>query len=89
MKIVECLAWIFIAIELDSADAVLAHYATSIDILWQQAPRLKEGESGIFLLQPPGQIPRFPPPGLVVVDPLDVLSREQLDRVRRLLKGQR
>src|SRR5436305_2785949 len=68
---------------------VLAHYATSIDILWQQAPRLKEGESGIFLLQPPGQIPRFPPPGLVVVDPLDVLSREQLDRVRRLLKGQR
>jgi hypothetical protein len=68
-----------------SLATAVACFAGSIDILWQQAPRLHEGESAIFLLQP-GRDPRFPAPGLV--DPLDVLSREQLDRVRRLLPRQ-
>jgi hypothetical protein len=67
----------------------IANFPKSIDVLWERSPRLKEGQKGIFLLQPPGPQPWFRTPGLFLVDPLDLQGPEELERVRRLLKAPR
>jgi hypothetical protein len=60
------------------------YFAEDADEFWAQAPKLTPGQAGIFLLQPPvdGDVPAD---SYVVVNPLDVLTMDQLDRVRGLL----
>jgi hypothetical protein len=69
-------------------EPVSVNIATSDDHAWDRAPKPKPGAAGIFLLQP-DTAKRFHVPGLFLVDPLDVLDRNQLDRVRRLLNTPR
>lgn len=64
--------------------ALTVFFASSNDAMWVRSPKLKRGEQGIFLLRR-FELPYFPPPGLVVVDPVDVQDLKQLDRVVRLL----
>ena len=66
------------------AQRLVVLFATSMDVMWYRSPRLKEGQTGIFLLT-------VAPAGLTttrqyaVVDPLDVLPLTDLDRLRTLL----
>ncbi len=61
-------------------------FAASMDVLWFQAPKARVGQDGIWLLhrQP---IQDMNVTAYAVVDPLDVLQRDQLARVRRLQGG--
>jgi hypothetical protein len=69
-------------------NAPVVYFATSDDPIWVRSPKLKAGEEGIFVLQPdPGKKLRAPGPCLV--DPLDFASKNDLDRIRRLLNTPR
>lgn len=62
-------------------------FANSLDYLWAQAPKLKPGEAGIFILHRnevdwPG-IERF----YTLVNPLDLQPIGRVERVRQILKG--
>ena len=62
-------------------------FASSLDYLWAQAPKLKPGETGIFVLHRsevnlPG-IEKF----YTLVNPLDVQPIGRLEHVRQILKG--
>jgi hypothetical protein len=62
-------------------------FANSLDYLWAQAPKLKPGEAGIFVLHRnevswPG-IEKF----YTLVNPLDVQPIGRLEPVRQILKG--
>lgn len=61
------------------------YFAQDADEFWAGSPKLTPGQEGIFLLQPPvdGDVPAD---AYVVVNPLDVLTQDQLDRVRGLLR---
>ena len=63
---------------------VVVNFASSDDREWFLAPKLKKGDVGIYLLQP-GRGKMFTVKGLYLIDPLDALDRDQLERVRRLL----
>jgi hypothetical protein len=81
-------SWIFATL---SVDATLkgrlvagVYFAEDADEFWAASPKLTPGQAGIFLLQPPvdGDVPAG---SYVVVNSLDVLTPDQLDRVRGLL----
>ena len=80
--------WIFAGLAVDSTlkgrPAAGVYFAEDADEFWAESPKLTPGQQGIFLLQHPvdGDVP---PDALVVVNALDVLSIDQLDRVRGLL----
>jgi hypothetical protein len=59
-------------------------FASSKDVMWVRSPKLKREQQGIFLIRR-FELPYFPPPGFVVVDPVDFQDLQQLDRVVRLL----
>ncbi|HEY0783094.1 MAG TPA: hypothetical protein VGE98_11600 [Thermoanaerobaculia bacterium] len=69
-----------------ATQAVTVNIAYGDDVVWRTAPKPKEGDSGIFLLQPERQ-KRYRAPGLFLIDPLDWQPRGELERVRRLLKA--
>jgi hypothetical protein len=81
-------AWSFATLAIDATlkgrPAAGVYFAADADEFWAQAPKLAPGQAGIFLLQPPvdGDVPAD---SYVVVNPLDVLTTDQLDRVRGLL----
>jgi len=59
----------------------------SDDVMWHDSPKFTEGEQGIWLLHRnqarlPGIENRY-----TVLNPLDFRSREELNRVQRLLKA--
>jgi hypothetical protein len=71
-----------------TSEPVFVNVSYSTDIMWQEAPKPRAGDAGIFLLQPdPGPDKWSRVSGLFLVDPLDALSRSDLDRVRRLLRS--
>jgi hypothetical protein len=68
-------------------------YAASMDVMWAQAPKLRVGQEGVWLLHRGGTTPQDPglraipfPPGYVVLHPLDAHPREAAERIRRLLR---
>jgi|KBSMisStandDraft_5_1062788.scaffolds.fasta_scaffold00698_7 hypothetical protein len=70
-----------------SGQTINVLYANSLDSLWAEAPKLKQGQQGIFLLhrnevQWPG-IEKF----YALVNPLDLQPIGRLERVRQILKG--
>ena len=62
------------------------HIAYGDDVVWRRAPKPKAGDGGIFLLQPDRE-QRFRVDGWFLIDPLDWLPKNELERVRRLLKS--
>jgi hypothetical protein len=80
--------WIFANLAVDATlkgrPATGVYFAEDADQFWAESPKLTPGQQGIFLLQRPvdGDVPSD---ALVVVNALDVLSMDQLDRVRGLL----
>ena len=69
---------------------VAVNVSHSTDIVWRRAPKPAPGSKGIFLLQPdPGPDHWSRITGLFLVDPLDALPSNELERVRRLLRIQR
>jgi hypothetical protein len=81
-------SWIFATLAVDitlkGRPVAGVYFAEDADEFWAAAPKLTPGQAGIFLLQPPvyGGVPAD---SYVVVNPLDVLTQDQLDRVRGLL----
>jgi hypothetical protein len=69
---------------------VIATFASSDDTVWVTAPKLRAGQRGVFLLQPPARLPDgFRADGAFVLDPLDVRPPEEAQRIRGLLKTTR
>jgi len=58
-------------------------FAASLDVAWFQAPKVRAGQSGIWLLQRP--VETLGIDDYVIYDPLDAQPREQLGRIQRLL----
>jgi hypothetical protein len=67
------------------AGTVAVIFASSDDREWFLSPKPKRGDTGIYLLQP-ARGKKFTNKGPYLIDPLDALSRTELERVRRLLK---
>src|SRR5262249_33833372 len=61
-------------------------FAASRDIRWYGSPKLKVVQEGTFLLHKGDDKKELNVKGFVVVDPLDVQPKDQLERVRKLLK---
>lgn len=82
-------SWVYATLTVDATlkgkPAAGVYFAEDADHFWAAAPKLAPGQEGIFLLQRPvdGDVPAG---SYVVVHPLDVLTRDQLARVRGLLK---
>jgi hypothetical protein len=67
---------------------VFVLFSTNEDFRWADAPKLRAGDSGIYLLQPDTtREERLPGPFLF--NPLDALPVSETKRVRQILKGQR
>jgi hypothetical protein len=61
-------------------------FAASADVMWFQAPKLRVRQDGVLLLHQEST-PKLAAASYAVLDPLDVLPLEQIERVRRLLGG--
>ena len=69
-------------------------FASSMDVMWARAPKLRIGQEGVWLLHRQRQTaeeseaPLLPLPSAhVVIHPLDAQPRDQADRIRRLIRG--
>lgn len=61
-------------------------FASSRDVQWAGSPKVREGQEAVWLLrreQKPGLLGR----DLVILEPLDVLPLDELERVRRLIRN--
>ncbi len=82
-------SWVYATLTVDATlkgkPAAGVYFAADADHFWAAAPKLAPGQEGIFLLQRPvdGDVPAG---AYIVVNPLDVLTQDQLARVRGLLK---
>ncbi|HEX3531700.1 MAG TPA: hypothetical protein VH988_31965 [Thermoanaerobaculia bacterium] len=82
-------SWVYANLTVDATlkgkPAAGVYFAADADPFWALAPKLAPGQEGIFLLQRPvdGDVPAG---AYVVVNPLDVLTKDQFARVRGLLK---
>jgi len=82
-------SWVYATLTVDATlkgkPAAGVYFAEDADSFWAMAPKLASGQEGIFLLQRPvdGDVPAG---AYIVVNPLDVLTKDQLARVRGLLK---
>lgn len=82
-------SWVYATLKIDATlkgkPAAGVYFAADADPFWAAAPKLAPGQEGIFLLQRPvdGGVPAG---AYVVVHPLDVLTPDQLARVRGLLQ---
>jgi hypothetical protein len=63
---------------------VTALFSTSGDERWLQAPKLKVGEEGVFLMHDERELGL--PPGSYLLDPLDVQPAERVPAIRRRLE---
>jgi hypothetical protein len=64
---------------------ITAFFAHSMDVAWYRSPKVKVGDSGIFLLHE-GEIRKRRTPGLALVHPLDFQPMPELERVRMLVR---
>jgi hypothetical protein len=65
-------------------------FAHSMDEMWIDSPKFHPGQEGIWILQRDQQEKGWPvlrAPGLTALDPLDFHSKEQLHRIRRLIRS--
>lgn len=70
---------------------VVVRFPGSIDVAWYDAPKLKEGQQGVFFLQtdkisgaPKAMLAGHQVPAYTVLSPSDVLSKDEMQRVRAL-----
>jgi hypothetical protein len=59
-------------------------FASSMDVMWFQAPKLHVGREGVWLLHR-GEAPGLPAAAWACVHPQDEFPKEQLGRVRELI----
>jgi len=66
---------------------VVILFPSSSDVMWKSAPKFREGEEGIWVLRRE-KLEAMPPTQdyLTALDPMDFYFRDQLDRIRRLVK---
>jgi hypothetical protein len=65
---------------------ILVYYASSDDALWYRSAKLSQRMDRIFLLHSTSKMPIFPSSGYAVLDPRDVQSTDQLNKILQLLK---
>jgi len=70
-----------------SGRTVQVLFASSLDTMWFRSPKPKEGQEGIWLLHKdavkwPGIKDRY-----LAIDPLDFQPKDQLDRIKQLVKS--
>jgi hypothetical protein len=64
-------------------------FPASVDPVWGSSPKFKEGQQAIWLLhRNQAQLPGMENQ-LTALKPLDVQSRDQLERIQRLVKSGR
>jgi hypothetical protein len=73
--------------------AVPVRFASSLDVMWAQAPKLHVGGHGVWLLhrspattEGAGPLDLRLPPGYAVIHPLDAHPPEAAERIRRLTR---
>jgi len=66
--------------------SVVVLYPESQDIMWHEAPKLRAGQQGVFVLTS-GRVEGVDREALTALDPLDVHPPEALDRVRALIRA--
>jgi hypothetical protein len=64
---------------------ILVLFSSSQDITWSQAPKLKKGDSGVWLLQTKDPFGRTTP-GLAVVSPVDHQPAGDLPKLQAMIK---
>ena len=64
---------------------VVAYFAHSTDVAWYRAPKLKEGDRGLFILHE-GEFRSRPTPGPALIHPVDFQPMGEVERVRKLVK---
>jgi hypothetical protein len=65
-------------------------YPNSMDEMWIDSPKFHAGQEGVWILQRNQQEKGWPVlrvPGLTALDPLDFHAKDQLDRIRRLIRS--
>ncbi len=67
-------------------------FASSMDVMWARAPKVRVGQEGVWLLHrgrttAEGREAVPFPSAYVVIDPLDAHPRELADRIRGLIQG--
>jgi hypothetical protein len=70
--------------------SVVILFPNSTDEFWIDSPKFKTGQEGIWILQRDQKergAPSLRIPGLTALNPLDFQNKDQLERIRRLLKG--
>jgi hypothetical protein len=70
-----------------AARTVMVLFANSLDSMWYRSPKFKKGQEGIWILHMnavkwPGVENRY-----MAIDPLDFQSKDQLGRIRQLIKA--
>ena len=87
--------WSQAAIKVDSVEKgvytganIAFLFASSMDIAWYRAPKVKEGDRGVWLLHN-RDVRGGAVPALAIVHPLDFQPMEELERVRKLLRPPR
>jgi hypothetical protein len=75
-------------------NSVTVVFANSMDVMWFQAPKLRLGQEGIWLLHlrqratPDSEMPDLPlPSAYVIIHPLDAHGKGETSRMRKLLKS--
>jgi hypothetical protein len=70
--------------------SVVIIFPNSTDEFWIDSPKFKTEQEGIWILQRDQRergAPSLRIPGLTALNPLDFQNKDQLERIRRLLKG--
>jgi len=84
--------WWVVTITVDSVEKGVNHektkdvlFANSTDVVWARAPKVKEGDRGVWLLHTKDAYGR-PVPGHAITHPLDFRPADDVARVRSLMK---
>ncbi len=70
--------------------SIVINFPSSLDEVWIDSPKFRAGQEGIWILQRDQQEKGWPLlriQGLSALDPLDFQAKDQLERIRRLLRG--
>jgi hypothetical protein len=73
----------------DGDSNLIVLFPASTDEMWLESPKFRESQKGIWILQKDQQEKGWPAlriAGNTALDPLDFQSRDQLDRVKSLIK---
>jgi len=67
-------------------NSVAVLFSSSTDVMWDDSPKLKEGQDGIWILHL-NEKEGLKVEGYTALDVRDIQPRKQLDRIRRLVKA--